>query len=300
MDYQTVLGKMGKGFQLDTSSLFHLRPDLSLPAYAGMMPSDGFAPICNLFDRNGGGEHYTQRVTKKSCVDFRGKRLSYDEHDGIDFVCPIGTKVVAAAPGEAVLVRDKWLRGGLTLTIDHGAGLTTQYTHLTEVKVEIGQKVGRGEVVAISGASGIDMTTFFPWVPPHLHFMSWYNGLPRDPYLKTHELAVTGTWQDRNFPCPGNRNDIDVPESKVNTTLIANIIHDCMSEKIRSEIVELIDKPLSLTALLEDSFHHEAWAWPDNYRFKKLRIIEDEAPLILLSLPLNWNTYKGAYFADLV
>ena len=66
------------------------------------------------------------------------------------------------------MTRDNWLRGGLTLCIDHGEGVVTQYTHLTSVICEPGQRVERGERIALSGVSGLDMTQFFPWVPPHV------------------------------------------------------------------------------------------------------------------------------------
>src|SRR5262245_991702 len=104
-DLGHVVGRMGRvGFQLDLSSAKHLRPDLALTAYAGRTPRDGIAPIMNLFDRVGGGRRYTQRVTKKRCKDFRGGVLTYDEHDGTDFVCPVATPIVAAAPGRITLI----------------------------------------------------------------------------------------------------------------------------------------------------------------------------------------------------
>ena len=94
-----------------------------MPAYRGLVPEDGRAPIFNLFDRVGGGWSFTQRVTRRAVRDYRGGRLSYDEHDGTDFVCPVGTPLVAAAPGQVVLIRDRWLRGGLTIAVDHGENL---------------------------------------------------------------------------------------------------------------------------------------------------------------------------------
>ncbi|MBW2458974.1 MAG: M23 family metallopeptidase, partial [Deltaproteobacteria bacterium] len=199
-DVGHVLGRLGRGFQVDLTSVGHLRPDLSLPAYAGQVPADGRAPIMNLFDRVGGGQGYSQRVTKRWCRDFRGRTLSYDEHDGTDFVCPVATPVAAAAPGEVTLIRDRWLRGGLTMTVDHGAGLATQYTHLSRALLPVGAQVSRGEVIALSGASGMDMTTFFPWVAPHVHFMAWHAGRPVDPFLADDEEERTGTWLQRNAP----------------------------------------------------------------------------------------------------
>src|SRR4051794_1760601 len=56
----------GTRFQVDVRSAGLLRPDLSLAAYAGLIPRDGRAPIFNLFDRVGGGRHYSQRVSRRT------------------------------------------------------------------------------------------------------------------------------------------------------------------------------------------------------------------------------------------
>src|ERR1700677_4213574 len=61
----------GTRFQVDVRSAGLIRPDISLPAYAGLVPADGRAPIFNLFDRVGGGRRYTQRVTRRTARDFR-------------------------------------------------------------------------------------------------------------------------------------------------------------------------------------------------------------------------------------
>jgi murein DD-endopeptidase MepM/ murein hydrolase activator NlpD len=127
-DVGTMLRILGTGRRsvLGLSTAGFFRPDLSLPAYAGFLPKDGLSPIYNFFDRTGGGRDFGPVVTRKTCRDYRGGRLTYDEHDGTDFVCPPGTPLAAAAPGVVVAVRDRFLRGGLTACVDHGAGVVTQ------------------------------------------------------------------------------------------------------------------------------------------------------------------------------
>lgn len=298
-DLRHVLGNLGGGgFQLDLSSAKHLRPDLSWPAYLNMRPRAGEAPIMNLFDRVGGGKGYSQRVTKQTCRDFRGGILTYDEHDGVDFVLPVATPLVAAAPGRVTLIRDRWLRGGLTMTVDHGAGVSTQYTHLSRAVAEVGQTVRRGEVIAWSGASGLDMTLFFPWVPPHLHFMSWVDGLPVDPYLRPDEPERTGTWEARNDPAPGDPRDALFPAPEVDVPLLHELAALCADPFIQREIRAVSHDPLALAALLEDSIHHDGFAWPEDLRgapFRRRRPGEHVA----LSLPLSWDRYQRAVFADL-
>jgi murein DD-endopeptidase MepM/ murein hydrolase activator NlpD len=295
-DLAHVLGRLGRGFQIDPSSLGHLRPRLSLYAYGGFVPVDSRAPIMNLFDRVGGGRGYSQRVTRRRARDYRGGRLSYDEHDGVDLVCPLFTPIVAAAPGEITLWRARWLRGGLTVTVDHGGGLATQYSHLTRALLPVGTRVRRGEVIALSGASGIDLTTFFPWVPPHLHFMVWHGGIPVDPFQARGEPGRTGCWQRPNDPAPALREDTAFPPPRVDEALALSVSGRCLDPAIRREIERVRHRPASLVALLEDSLHHDRFAWPPECRGAPLRL-ETERP-IALSLPLAWSRYRGTRLAD--
>ena len=81
-------------FQFGITSAWLLRPSLSLPAYVGWLPKDKLVPVYNLFDRTGGGKHYSQRITRNWIQDYRNlsQSNSYDEHDGTDLVVPIGTE----------------------------------------------------------------------------------------------------------------------------------------------------------------------------------------------------------------
>lgn len=102
-DLSHMVKKTGDGFQFGTSSLGFFRPDISVPTYMGKYPQNRLAPIFHCFDRVGGGKYYSQRVTRKTMTDFRGKHLGYDEHDGVDFACPVGTELIAVAPGHIVM-----------------------------------------------------------------------------------------------------------------------------------------------------------------------------------------------------
>ena len=85
-------------------------------------------------------------------------------HKGMDFACDIGTPIYATADG--VVESASWQRGyGYTVVIDHGFGYKTLYAHLLDKKflVKKGQKVVRGEQIALSGNSGKSSG-------PHLHY----------------------------------------------------------------------------------------------------------------------------------
>lgn len=74
-------------------------------------------------------------------------------HAGLDFAAPAGTPVHAVLPG---VVKSVGTRGGYgqTVEVDHGGGLTTLYAHNSQLLVQPGQKIERGEELALSGATG--------------------------------------------------------------------------------------------------------------------------------------------------
>lgn len=83
-------------------------------------------------------------------------------HDGVDFSAPIGTKVYA--PGDGIVRYTGYNFGyGNKIVIDHGYGYKTIYAHLSKSIVKAGQRVKRGDIIALSGNTGIS-------TGPHLHY----------------------------------------------------------------------------------------------------------------------------------
>ena len=91
---------------------------------------------------------------------FNGTLKSY--HGGTDFRAAVGTSVIAANDGVVVIAKDRYYAGG-SVVIDHGEGIYTQYYHLSALNVKVGQSVKKGDIIALSGASGRVSG-------PHLHF----------------------------------------------------------------------------------------------------------------------------------
>ena len=99
-------------------------------------------------------------------------------HSGIDLAAPGGTNILAASDG--VVVRAGWNGGyGNCIVIDHGGGVSTLYGHARKLLVSTGQKVTRGQVIALVGTTGASTGN-------HLHFEVLLNGKTTDPmpYLK--------------------------------------------------------------------------------------------------------------------
>ncbi len=75
-------------------------------------------------------------------------------HYGIDIAAPAGTPVAAPAPGIVALAEaDLFFTGG-TVMLDHGHGLNSVYSHLAEVSVGLGDRLGTGDVLGTVGATG--------------------------------------------------------------------------------------------------------------------------------------------------
>jgi murein DD-endopeptidase MepM/ murein hydrolase activator NlpD len=94
-------------------------------------------------------------------------------HLGTDFAGAIGSPVRAAGPGVVALVADFYLAGRVVY-IDHGAGLTTGYFHLSRIHVKQGQRVVAGQVIGAVGRSG-------RVTGPHLHWVARYGAISVDP-----------------------------------------------------------------------------------------------------------------------
>jgi murein DD-endopeptidase MepM/ murein hydrolase activator NlpD len=75
-------------------------------------------------------------------------------HYGLDIAAPTGNPVYAPAPGKVTLAHNDMYFSGGTLILDHGQGLSSTFLHLSEILVESGTEVERGDLIARIGATG--------------------------------------------------------------------------------------------------------------------------------------------------
>lgn len=94
-------------------------------------------------------------------------------HTGIDITMPRGTPLHATADG-VVSYSGRSSGNGNIVVIEHGHGMTTVYAHNSKNNVNPGQAVKRGEVIALSGSTGVS-------TGPHLHYEVWRNGQSVNP-----------------------------------------------------------------------------------------------------------------------
>lgn len=121
------------------------------------------------------GTYYMERPGYYKVVDgvARGKRSSFagstykvDLHLAIDYSAPIGTPVRAVQSGK-VLGAGTDSTGAKFIYLRIKTSATNQivafYYHLSQIKVKVGQTVTQGQIIALSGNTGLS-------TGPHLHF----------------------------------------------------------------------------------------------------------------------------------
>ena len=115
-----------------------------------------------------------------------GTRRSYDGgpfagyHEGTDFSVASGTPVYAPAAG-VVMVAEPLIVRGNAVVIDHGWGVYSGYWHLSEFKVTPGQTVQQGDLIALSGNTGLSTGA-------HLHWDMKVNGINVDAMQFTRQV----------------------------------------------------------------------------------------------------------------
>nr|WP_284708134.1 M23 family metallopeptidase [Sporomusa sphaeroides] len=94
-------------------------------------------------------------------------------HSGIDIGADYGDAIAAADSGTVIF--SGWMGGyGKAVIIDHGGGISTLYAHNSELLVEEGYRVYKGQTISRCGSTGYS-------TGPHLHFEVRENGSPVSP-----------------------------------------------------------------------------------------------------------------------
>ena len=95
---------------------------------------------------------------------FGGRR----HHAGVDISAREGASIKAAADG-IVSYAGRTEGSGYVVVLEHGCGYSTVYAHNKKNQVKVGQRVSRGETIALVGSTGNS-------TGPHLHYEVLHNG----------------------------------------------------------------------------------------------------------------------------
>lgn len=278
----------GSKFGLSSLSQFH--PRISPRMWRGKTYKQGKILLSNLVNHTQTPIEKGWSVKKTQVQDFRGKRLTYDSHNGTDFAIPIGSTVCTAAAGEVVAIMSEFNRGGLKIFIDHGEGLMTCYAHLARALVQVGDVLERGQAIALSGYSGLDALISFPFGIPHVHFNVWLNGEPIDPFpYEGHESL----WQGGVLPTFPNSTESHFNSSVYQADKVKEMIGYCKTASARAKLESFENLKEQATHLIIHSNYYPT-------RFTNRVNIYDKvyARCPRLDMPFSAGEFDGVLFLD--
>lgn len=130
------------------------------------------------------------RITSKYGMRTHPITGVYKLHTGVDVSAPMGANFVAANDGIVTKAGYNGAYGNMVI-IDHGGGVSTLYAHGSEIMVQVGDTVKRGETVVLKvGSTGYS-------TGPHAHFEVRLNGVVTDP-LPYITNGMVPTTQNQN------------------------------------------------------------------------------------------------------
>jgi murein DD-endopeptidase MepM/ murein hydrolase activator NlpD len=117
-------------------------------------------------------------------------------HPGMDMAAPTGTPVYATADGIVSRAERTYGGYGNLVQLEHGKGLETRYGHLSQILVHDGQRVHRGDLIALVGSTGRSTGS-------HLHYEIRIDGRAVNPmpFLQTADYMTA--LQNRTMPIHG-------------------------------------------------------------------------------------------------
>lgn len=121
---------------------------------AAMLWSGAFARLPRSAARAGFADH--------RFYNYQGKLVGESYHLGFDLASVRNAEVPAANSGRVVFTGELGIYGNLVV-IDHGLGLMSLYSHLSDIQVKVGDVVQKGQTIAHTGSTGLAFGD-------HLHF----------------------------------------------------------------------------------------------------------------------------------
>lgn len=154
--------------------------------------------------------------------------------------------------------------------------------------------MARGQVIGITGYSGVDGVVTFPWVASHVHWNVFLGGVLVDPFATPGETSL---FRSSNDPRPheGPR-DVERRPSRVDPERTAAVLADLTDDARRRTFVAIADPARRATELLLESA-----VYPTRFRTPEAgRLLYERPPARepRLDLPFRAVDFDGAALAD--
>lgn len=162
-EYKKVVAAMDAELEKQQAEIVRLSRELAIQNGNTTETYGGYIWPCS--------SHY---ITSPVGSRYTGIKGASTNHAGID-IGRVGytTQAVAAKAGTVIISAYNQYRGNYVV-VSHGSGNTTTYQHLSKRSVSVGQVVAQGQVVGITGSTGVGSG-------PHLHFEITEGGKIIDP-----------------------------------------------------------------------------------------------------------------------
>lgn len=156
--FLTINSKMRKS---NTNTLLHIGQD----TVGEILWQGKFSQLPRGATRAGFADHRT--------YTWQGTNVDEQTHLGYDFASTTNAPVPAANSGRVVFADYLGIYGNLVI-LDHGLGVQSLYSHLSQINVQVGQNIQKDEIIGNTGNSGMA-------VGDHLHFGMLVSGLEVSP-----------------------------------------------------------------------------------------------------------------------
>jgi len=165
----------------------------------------------------------------------------------------------------------------------------TSSNHLARALVSTGDVVARGEPIALAGASGLDLFTFFPWLCPHVHFNVFLDGRHVDPFsIGPDEPSM---WRGANgMPVPddGAGGDAALDPADWDHDGVDRAIESCLHDETRRTLGAIGDaEQRAMTVLFHTAY------FPTRFAARPQLYARAHARRPWLDLPFSRDQFAG-------
>ena len=153
-----------------TKEALLIKKNIALYSHKSLSDLDFNLPVDGIISSRFGKKRYINDIPRSP-------------HMALDIAAPKGTSIFSPSDGKVVLVGD-FFYGGKYALLDHGMGLLTSYSHMSEILVEEGMVINKGQEIGLVGSTG-------RVTGPHLHWTVYLNKERVNPELFLNKNIIT-------------------------------------------------------------------------------------------------------------